>query len=241
MGVFNREKQELDLARTQVMVSGEQTAPTRFIAAAVPELLVYRNQLYLYWSALTVDADRFSGIVVRGAELEVPADAPWSIKGASSAVTHVRDATTTEVWSVVPSDLTRNTTADLRAVWSASAGIVASASVGGTSCTAPGDDAPGCFRYQAVTLQNPLNPHAFNEGHEVTGDILPSNAQEYTRPVQDPSGNYWLLGHYLRPRSDGISDRQPMPNAAFWQNSKQHSVLVLYALRDKTLWPNSSP
>jgi hypothetical protein len=39
-----------------------------FNAAAVPELLVYRDRLFIYWSALAIDHGRFKEIDLRGAQ-----------------------------------------------------------------------------------------------------------------------------------------------------------------------------
>jgi hypothetical protein len=241
VSVYDPVRKALDLNRTQVLISGDQGSSSRFTAAAVPALLSYQHRLFLYWSALRIDNDRFSGISIRGAELQVTGD-KIGVKGATTRVVHAVDASATaEVWAANPKDPMSSTTADLRDVWATSKSLVAAASVGGAGCTAPSDHTPGCFRLKLVRFADPL-PHAaiLNE-LPLNADTLPSNAQEYSRPIQDPSGAYWLIGHYIRPAANGVSDAHPMPSLRFWQNYKPDSVLVMYPLLDHSLWPIASP
>jgi hypothetical protein len=240
ISVFNRTLQQADLAKTEVIISGQQQSATEFTAAAVPGLLSYRDRLYIYWSALSIDHGQFKGIAIRGAELSI-LDDRVAVKGArQSRVVHALDpGFTTEMWAPNPADPTADVAADQLGVWEARDSLIASASLGGQGCTAPSDHAPGCFRFSAVKAKAPLTRRAFNQGTSVPAAELPSNAQEYTRPIQDPSGAYWLIGHYLRPSPQGSADSHPMPPREFWQQYKSNSVLVLYPLLDRSLWPKN--
>jgi hypothetical protein len=227
----------VDLARTLVIVSGAQISVSNFNAAAVPELLVYRNRLFLYWSALSIENGRFAAVSVRGAELLVTQG--WaSVKGAGDAVVHSLDEpATTRVWAADPADPLSSTTADLRALWVAKDSIVVAASLGGSGCTSPSGAAPGCFRLALAKAEDPLANNGFGQGKRVGTVLLPSNAQEYTRPIRDPAGAYWYIGHYLRPGANGVSDANPMPNAIFWKQYKPDSALVMFPFVEKSLWP----
>jgi hypothetical protein len=229
--------QKIDLGRTLVIVSGAQIAADSFSAAAVPELLVYRNRLFLYWSALSIEKDRFTQVSIRGAELLVTKEGV-SVKGAGDAVVRSLDEpATTRVWAVDPADPLSSTTADLRALWVAKDSIVVAASLGGSGCTAPSGAVPGCYRLALAKTEEPLANNGFGRGHRINARLLPSNAQEYTRPIRDPAGAYWFIGHYIRPGADGVSDVNPMPNATFWKQYETGSALVMFPFVDGSLWP----
>jgi hypothetical protein len=229
--------QRIDLARTQVIVSGAQISASNFNAAAVPELLVYRSRLFLYWSALSIDNGRFAEVNIRGAELLVDQE-KVSVKGASGSVVHSLDEpATTRVWAVDPADPISGTTADLRALWVAKDSIVVAAGLGGSGCTAPAGAVPGCFRLALAKTDDPLGNNGFGRGKRVGATLLPSNAQEYTRPIRDPAGAYWFIGHYLRPGANGVSDANPMPNATFWKQYKADSAIIMFPFVEKSLWP----
>jgi hypothetical protein len=236
ISAYDARLQTIDLARTLVIVSGAQISASSFNAAAVPELLVYRNRLFLYWSALSIENGRFAGVSIRGAELLV-IQGQVSVKGATGPVVHSLDEPATiRVWAADPAEPLSSTTADLRALWVANDSIVVAASLGGSGCTAPSSDVPGCFRLALVKSDMALADNAFGRGYRVNAP-LPSNAQEYTRPIRDPTGAYWFVGHYLRPGANGVSSANPMPNATFWKQYKSDSALVMYPFVEKSLWP----
>jgi hypothetical protein len=229
--------QTIDLARTKVIVSGVQISASNFNAAAVPELLVYRNRLFLYWSALSIKNGRFAEVSIRRAELLVN-KGEVSVRDSRVSVAHSLDEpATSRVWAVDPADLLSSTTVDLRALWVAKDSIVVAASLGGSGCTAPSGAVPGCFRLALAKGNDPLADNEFGRGKRVGVALLPSNAQEYTRPIRDPAGAYWLIGHYVRPGTHGMSDANSMPNATFWKHYQADSVLVMFPFLEKSLWP----
>jgi hypothetical protein len=228
--------QAIDLGRTLVIISGAQVSATKFNAAAVPEMLVYRDRLFIYWSALSINSGQFTQLDIRGAELLV-IDGNVAVKQAGGGLVRSLDEpATTQVWAVDPSEPLSNTTADLRALWVAKDSLVVAASLGGQGCTSPSGTAPGCFRLALVTADEALARNGFGRGHRVATDSLPSNAQEYTRPIRDPTGAYWLIGHFMRPIANQ-PDRRSMPDSEFWRQSKAESVLVMFPFPDKSLWP----
>jgi hypothetical protein len=232
ISIYEPRLQMIDLNRTQVIISGTQISPSEFVAAAVPALLVYRRRLFLYWSALSIENGRFAEICIRGAELLLTAGR-LSIKGAEGAIVKALDEpTTTPVWTPSRKDPLTSTTVDLRAIWVAGKSIVVAASLGGMGCTAPSDAGAGCYRLALVQTDEPMTDNAFGRGRQVNPETLPSNPQEYTQPVRDPSGSYWFLGHYVRPDANGVSDAHPMPNATFWSLNATNSVLVMFPSRN---------
>ena len=237
ISAYDPHSQTIDLARTLVIVSGTQISASSFNAAAVPELLVYRNRLFLYWSALSIENGRFAEVNIRGAELLV-SEGEMSVKGAGGSVVHSLDEpATTLVWAVDPANPLSSTTADLRALWVAKDSIVVAAGLGGRGCTAPSGAVPGCFRLVLAKTDDPLGRNEFGRGRRVGVTHLPSNAQEYTRPIRDPAGAYWFIGHYVRPGASGVPDANPMPNTVFWKQYPADSALVMFPFVEKALWP----
>lgn len=237
VGTFDVVHQEVDLAHTQVVISGVHAGP-HFYAATVPELLAYQDRLFLYWSALTIDSGKFVSVTARGAELEL-SEGTVSVKGSRGRVVHSTDEPlTVSVWRPDSSDPMSNNTVDIRALWVNGKSVVAMASVGGAGCAAPSDASKGCYRLVVVKSESPLGDGVFNHAHKVNDAELPTNAQEYTRPIRDPDGHYWFIGHYLRPHEDGFSETRPAPGKDVWQKIKAPAVLVMFPITDRSLWPS---
>jgi len=238
VSVYDPLRKELDLARTVVIISGHEEGSDRFTAAAVPELLVFDGRLFLYWSALSIVNGQFAGITVRGTELQ-ESDGTLLVKGSHGRLVHSNDeALTTAVWKPDALDEMSNTTVDLRAVWVAGKFIVAAAGLGGSTCVSPAAGSKGCFRLAVVKATAPLGDGVFNAGHRVSDEEFPSNAQEYTRPVQGPDGKYWFIGHFMRPVANGMSDQRPVPGGETWKTLPD-SELLMFPIADESLWPSS--
>jgi hypothetical protein len=237
IGVYDPLKQQVDLGRTQVIVSGFH-GPDRntFHAAAVPQLLVFQDRLYLYWSALTVTGDKFQSAAMRGAELE--AGAFISVKGSQGRLVRSMDEpATVEVWAPQPGDPLSDTTVDARAVWASGNSVIAVAGKGGSGCTAPDGPQQGCFRLAMVRSARPLGPHVFNQAQPLKLE-LPSNPEEYTAVMHDPQGMVWLLGHYIKPPANGWSELRPVPGGDYWSRQPPHSAqMVMFPLGDPGLAP----
>ncbi len=237
ISVYDPVSQTLDLDRTQVVVSGV-TEENRFYAAAVPELLVFKHRLYIYWSSLMIVNGKFSAIAMRGTELTMAPDGTVAVSSNHAPYVKGNDPlNTTEVWAPDPNDPLSSVTTDARSIWAHGDKIIAMASRGGSGCTAPSDNTKGCFRLAIVKAKQPLGEHVFNNAEKVSDESLPSNPQEYTTPVVDPDGQYWFIGHYLKPTNNGYSERRPLPGAEYWTQTKENAVLVLFPITDKSLWP----
>ncbi len=236
LSIYDQPAQQIDMSRTEVIISGDHVG-NRSYDAAVPELLAFRGRLYLYWSALTIESGRFNHISVRGVELDANKDVA-SVKGSGGRLVHSDESQfTTEVWAPDPGEPMSDAAVDLRAVWVSGGSIIAMSSQGGGDCTAPGGTSKGCFRLVIVRSNKTLGDRIFNKAPKVDADELPTNPQEYTRPIRSPDGSYWFIGHYLKPTPNGFSERRPVPAGAFWEKVSATSRLVLFPIEDKTLWP----
>jgi len=236
VSVFNNSSQEIDLAHTQVVISGAKREQ-RFYAAAVPHLLVYHDSLFMYWSALSISEGKFTGIAIRGAELALR-DGVVSVKGNTGGIVHAIDVpTTVEVWGPEAADPMSDATVDLRGIWVNGASIIAAAGIGGSGCTVPSGKSKGCFRLAIVQSNSPLGNHVFNAAKRMNPEILPTNPQEYTFPVRDSQGKWWFIGNFHRPVGNGFSEARPVPGGDYWKKAGPPSGLVMFPLDDVGLAP----
>jgi hypothetical protein len=239
ISVYDPARESIDLGRTQVIVSGVRGSAGRFYAAAIPELLVYEDRLFLYWSALAVESGKFVTVAVRGTQLEVSPNS-ISVMGSRGHLVHSTDSSlTVEVWRPDPRDPRSNTSVDIRALWVSGKSIIVMGGMGGTGCMTPSDAGKGCFRLVMVKADQPLGEDVFNHSQPVDEAALPSNPQEYTRPIRDSGGEYQLIGHFVRPQTNGSSEQRPVPGGEFWQKAKPNAVVVMFPILDKSLWPTS--
>lgn len=239
IGVYDPVKQEVDLGRTQVIVSGFHGPDQNiFHAAAVPQLLVFQDRLYLYWSALNIVDGKFQSSAERGAELEADA-AGVAVKGSRGRLVRSMDEpATVEVWAPQPGDPLSDTAVDARAAWASGSSVVAVAGKGGSGCAAPDGPQRGCFRLAMVRSAQPMGWHVFNQAQPVKLE-LPSNPEEYTTVMRDPRGKVWLLGHYLKPPDNGWSELRPAPGGGYWNTQPPRSAqMVMFPLRDAGLAPD---
>lgn len=222
ISVYDPKTGKLDMNRTTVIVGGIQNGTISEVAA-VPRLLAFKGRLYLYWSALTVERAIITKSTVRGAEL-TNAGGIAQIKG-STGVIRPFDPLSTEVWTLSQDEMS-NRIANLMGFWVDGDSIIAFAALGGEGCNDPLGKVRGCYRLAAKRSNTPLGRNAFGGGGDVNLG-LPTNPQEYATPVVDPQGRRWLLGHFIRPPSNGFADRNPAPPAAYWRTNKRQSALVL--------------
>lgn len=115
--VYDPSKQEFDMDRAQVIVSGYRVDKRRFISAGVPHLLVFHDRLFVYWSAVIIDEGKFArnflSISIRGAELELNSGS-FAVKGSGGRVVHsIDEPLTTEVWAPDPNDPLADNMVDL--------------------------------------------------------------------------------------------------------------------------------
>ncbi|TDW96177.1 hypothetical protein [Dinghuibacter silviterrae] len=242
LSVYDPVTQTLDMSRTVVIIGAIRGTGGLIDVAAVPELLVYRDRLYLYWSDITIRNGQFLRIAVRGAELAA-SDSGVSVRGAAPAVlqhagglVHTTDEpATTEVWAPDPNDPSANQTVDIRALWVHDKSVFAMSSQGGSGCLTPVDSAGGCFHMVIVKTREPLKRHGFNEAERIDTALLPTNPQVYTRPIKDSAGRFWMIGNYFYPRVSGGDRIAP---GAYWNAAnRKRLAFILSPLLDPLL-PN---
>jgi hypothetical protein len=230
---FNNTTQTIDPNSIHVVVRSTTTSTTTHTGAAVPALLVFNGNLYMYWSATTRVNGIFTRIAVRGAQLAADSAGYFWVKGAAGKITKSLDATSIEVWGLTASDPLSNSAVDIKSIWATSTGIVAAVSIGGSGCFQPGPQA-GCWRLAMAEVKTPLGFDIFNKVPLLDAPSLPTNGQGYTRAVKTPTGNYALMGNWEFPTVNGFSELRPAPES--WTGLGSHDLIV-FGFSDAILWP----
>jgi hypothetical protein len=227
IAVYDPERRTIDMSRATVAVTGEQQGDL-YRLASVPQLLAYGGKLYLYWAASVMRDGKFLTSVGRGAELELRQGVP-RVRGASGPLVRPFDSSSTEVLSTEASP-SSNLIATIMSFVPLRDSFLMFAVLGGGDCQDPAGPSRGCFRLAVRKSSAPIKHRGFNQASRPSND-LPTNANEYPTPVIDPSGNWWVLGHFRRPLANGFADRAPAPGHQYWRSSKRESVLALIPMR----------
>jgi hypothetical protein len=211
VGPFNFDKGIIDPDRTTVPVAGRDfDQNSRFgSSAAVPNMFVFHDRLYVYWSAIkATKADRvWHSIAVRGAELEqepVRQRRIWVKGWPGRPVASTDPAHTVEVLAPDPTDPSANQSVDVKGVYADGTHIYLFTSIGGKgpgekeACLNPGGATYGCWRIQIFRSVVPLGKLVFNP-HPLVSPRLPLNAAAYQRPFIAPDGSLRLIGEFFPP------------------------------------------
>jgi hypothetical protein len=235
IGNFDSEKQAIHLDSVYVAVSGRSSENGEiFHSASVPSLLVFNDRIFLYWSDVTVAQGKFQRIGVRGAELEEDDKGYLWVKGARGLAYSVGPRSV-EVWAPDPENNQSNTAVDLKSIWVTSKNdVVALVSLGGSGCATPAGDQPGCWRMAMAKAGQPLGDHIFNKSPLLDEAMLPTNSQDYTRPVKNQTGGYSFIGAFYKPKKNGISEVRPAPSDWSKLGGGQN---ILFSFPDESLWP----
>jgi hypothetical protein len=223
--------QQVRLDRAYVVVSGKHTGP-EFHSASVPQLLVFRGSLFLYWSALTVNQGKPTRDAVRGVQLEADNGGFYWARGVGHMIYSI-DPPSVEVWGPDPGNAMSDTAVDIKSVWVHGSDVIALAGLGGRGCAAPGPQ-PGCFRMAITKASQPLGDHIFNKSALLHEPELPTNPQGYTRPIRNPAGGYSFIGLFFKPSQNGYSETRPVP--ADWSKPGTAEI-VIFPFPDRNLWP----
>ena len=190
----------IDPARTNVLVLGNNSlGDGYYYSASVPELLNVGGTPYIYWSAVKMGAaapNTWANITGRGMKLkEVPASGGqlWNFN-TGTWVGSADPNNTIEVWGLGATGAD-NTVADLQGVFTNGTDIFMTAGVAGTGCSQPFWP-PTCYAYTVSKATNPFATDTFSNGTRLPASELPSNTHSYSRYVQDPSGQGYILGGY---------------------------------------------
>lgn len=235
LAAFDIAKQKIRLDTVYVVVSGKATDEGRvFHSASVPSLLVVNDSIYLYWSEVTVAQGKFVRIGVRGAVLEADGKGYLWVKDAGGMAYSI-GLGTVEVWGPDPKNTLSNTAVDLKSIWVNKNDIVALVSLGGAGCTTPSGGQPGCWRMAMAKVRQPLGDHIFNKSPLLDEAMLPTNPQDYTRPVKNPTGGYSFVGAFYKPVINGFSEFRPAPKD--WSN-RGGGQNIIFPFPDESLWPS---
>jgi len=207
-------------ARTNVAILGNDSLGNGYVySASVPKLLVLQNNLYLYWSAVDIQASSgtWQAITERGTQLaELPATSGLLWAARTGSAVGSRDPNyTVEVWGLgtATSD---NATADIGGIFTDGVSVFANGSIAGTACGTPFWP-PTCYSLAFAKSANPLGNDIFNSGTVLPVAYLPTNAGGEIRLFTDSSGKNYLWGSYFT----NTPGTRPLPltgaaNAGYW-------------------------
>jgi hypothetical protein len=226
VGVYDPQSRSIDMRTVTVAVSGERRGES-YEVASVPRLLVFEGKLYLYWAASTIQAGKIVRSAARGAELQLR-NGIALVRGAGNRIVTPLDDASTEVWSTEGSPST-NLIANIMSLTvfpDRPDSFLVLAVLGGGDCQTPAGRSSGCFRLAIARSSAPVQARGFNSAPRQWKG-LPSNPVEYPTLVRDRKGQWWLLGHFRRPRANGSSERQAIPGRRFSDANQRDSILAL--------------
>ena len=237
---FDSARQEIMRDKIYVIVSGQHDENNQY-SASVPTFLAAKDRLYLYWSVVKGSRGNFLEQSARGAELVSDSNGYLWVKNAGGMAYSVDDRTTVEVWGPDKNNPMSDSSVDIKSLWAHGNDIIAIASLGGSGCTKPGVNAPGCYRMAMVKASQPLGYHIFNNAPLMDEAVLPTNPTDYIQPIKRPSGQYMILGHFYYPYHNGYSDLRIVPPQSEWPKGVKPLTYqdVALPLADSSLWPEN--
>ena len=196
----------IDISRTYVAILGTSYLSDGLLhSASVPKLFNHQNRLYLYWTAVNMDAvspNTWHNITSWGVELEQEAGGLRRLwpKGAGGPIAS-NNPLAVEVWGL-GADNRSDTVADMFQVLTDGQYVYATGARGGSGsggadrCLTPLNSSAGCYRLSMARSNTPLGTHIFNQ--TVAGDgQFPSNPHEYGRIIFLPDGSSRIMGQFL--------------------------------------------
>jgi hypothetical protein len=190
----------IDPTRTNVPVLGNESQNNGYLfSASVPKLLIFQSDLFVYWSAVKIDAEnsQWANITERGTQLkEFPASDGMLWASRLGGVVGAADLTyTDEVWGL-GSTTADDAVADIGSIFTDGTSVYAGGSISGTACSQP-TWPPTCYSLAFAKSSNPLGNDIFNSGTMLPATTLPTNMGAEIRLFTDPSGINYLWGTYF--------------------------------------------
>jgi hypothetical protein len=217
ISVFEPGSCTVDLNRTRVLVNGAEKKGVLW-ASAIPLLSEISGKLYLYWSS---GARRDGQIIdwrVRSAEISVDEDGP-RIKGSGTRPVHAMTPLARDAWkSGRGAEIL-----DLFNVFRDADATYALFASGGKGCSAPSSGVPDCYRLSVSKVTHASAAQIIDMARLIA-QPLPTNAVEYPILVKDPKGRVFMMGHFMRPRTQS---GMTMPDMKFWSQYKPMSAYVM--------------
>lgn len=228
IGIYDPKTQSIDLSRVRVLISGVVGADFMW-TAAIPHLLAYKKKLYVYWTAGFWKNGQISDWRVRGAQL-VPTQAGIAIKGGSDKPVPATTPLAVDVWRRYSADPTSGKVFDLFGTFQFRKTLYIMYASGGDDCISPAGKGPGCYRPSIAAISEPLKPNIFNSAKAAKVN-LSTNPVEYAIPVVKSNGQIFMMGHFIRPKKNGYSEINPMPDEDFWNSQKSSSIYAMTPLK----------
>lgn len=201
----------VDKSRMNVVVQGSwKNGNTEAYSASVPKLLVFKGELYIYWTTCHFEL-RSDGYLLTvevlslGAKLKQETSGlkrMWVENSPGVALAAWDTSKSSEVWGATSNDSTANSMADIFDFYVKGDTIYAVAAVGSVGCVTPLSPLFGCYRTRIASSKTPLGHHVFNNDF-VNSPALPANPMEYTRFFKNLDGSHFMMGQYAEPTLNG--------------------------------------
>lgn len=211
VGPLNWNKGAIDPNRTTEVVLGiDADRKSGFgYSASIPEILVFRGRIYLYWAAIKArNSDHvWEDVTIRGMELQQERSGlrrMWGVRSGGRPVASHDPARNLEVVSLDRADPYSNQSLDLKGVYADQNFVYVIVARGGRgpsgteTCVNPHGTSYGCFRLQILRSSQPLGTDVFDQ-HPLVAPSLPLNPAAYQRPFIAPDGTLNILGTFLNP------------------------------------------
>jgi hypothetical protein len=208
IGPFDFEHGQIDAKRVSLLVkSGDADPESPYsYAASVPNLVLFKGRLYVYWSAIKIEkaTRKWEIITIRGMELvKDPSEAArlWGAGSVGRPVASHDPSRNMEIVGIDSADPYSNQTADLKGAFAAQNSVYLFVSVGGKgpdgtqSCTTPKGTSPGCFRLEVLRSSVPLGTNSFIE--RLVSPAPPLNPADYQRALFAPDGTLKVIGEFF--------------------------------------------
>jgi hypothetical protein len=249
----------LTLSNIELVVTGLDTSDNGqdyFYSASVPRLVAYNGKLYMYYSAVkknvTTDDHSVKGVEVYGVRLWPDANGFYWATQTSGEIVSSTQSASTRVWAKGTTDLT-DTYVGMKSVWVDGSGeLVMLAVVGGTGvkgkingtdwyqnplppgCTGPSGEEQDCAAMAIATSTTPLDDNTFGSNDSIDAADLPTNAIDYTIPVQY-NGTWMLFSNFYGPYDNGYSTVQPVPGTGYPSPGTDYMCVIPFG--DARLYP----
>lgn len=212
MGPLDARTYTIDPRRISTIVEGGPTGTGYIYSASVPNLFVFHNRVYVYWSAIQVDAEskKWLTCTVRGMQLVQDSSRLgrfWGLGSVGQPVPSYDPSLNVEVLGLNPSDPISDQCVDMKGVYAGANDIYVAAALGGKgpagtqNCLGAGGDSYGCFRLQIFHTSSPLGPHILNR-QPLRSPSLPLNPTAYDRFFIDNRRQLSIMGQFYPPHGD---------------------------------------
>ena len=185
-------------------------------SASCPNLFVFHNDVYVYWSAIkgtNQPGSVWKSISIRGMRLvQTKQGGSTGFWGADSNASSIAsyDPKHNVAVAVPDNEPYSNQSADIKGVYVKDDDIYLIAALGGTgpqhdcNCVNPAGNSYGCWRMQIFKSSSPLEEDTFNH-HPLYSPRTPFNPSAYQRFFVAPDGSLNIVGMFFAPLPNKFS------------------------------------